>query len=254
LPKGRKLPLTFTAAAANYLAGEREVGGKDLAAKERHLRLHLGPYFGRMRVDGAGEDAITEFTVEKFRGELRRQGMSESGVNHVLATYRHMGRKLASRLVLEKPLPMVKLKKVEDRRDFIFSFDQERAMLDAALRDSSAYIWLFIKIGLSTSLRHSEIPSARFDGIDTQRRRLRIKAKGGYWRDQPLSQDIAAVLAQERGMAEDRDSWVFSNLNSRSGHIDSMKKAFRRCVVRAGLDPQRATPHTMRHTAITNLA
>ncbi len=59
LPKGRKLPLTFTAAAANYLAGEREVDAKDIASKERHLRLHLVPYFGHMRVDGTGEDART---------------------------------------------------------------------------------------------------------------------------------------------------------------------------------------------------
>ncbi len=33
-----------------------------------------------------------------------------------------------------------------------------------------------------------------------------------------------------------------------------MKKAFRRCVVGAGLDPSAVFPHTMRHTAITNLA
>ena len=254
LPKGRKLPLTFTAAAANYLAGEREVDAKDIASKERHLRLHLVPYFGHMRVDGTGEDAITEFAVEKFRSEFRRQGMAEGGINRVIATYRHMGRKLISRRVLEKPLPMVKLKKVEDRRDFIFSLGQERAMLDAALRDSSAYVWLFIKIGLSTSLRHSEILSARFDGLDTQRRRLRVKAKGGYWRDQPLSQDMVDILVRERDMAEDRDGWIFPSPKSLSGHVFSMKKAFRRCVVRAGLDPERATPHTMRHTAITNLA
>ena len=33
-----------------------------------------------------------------------------------------------------------------------------------------------------------------------------------------------------------------------------MKKAFRRCVIRAGMDPTRVVPHTLRHTAITNLA
>lgn len=33
-----------------------------------------------------------------------------------------------------------------------------------------------------------------------------------------------------------------------------MTKAFKRAVVRAGLDPRLVTPHTMRHTAITRLA
>jgi len=90
--------------------------------------------------------------------------------------------------------------------------------------------------------------------LDTQCRRLRVKAKGGYWRDQPLSQDMVDILVRERDMAEDRDGWLFPSPKSLLGHVFSMKKALRRCVVRAGLDPERATPHTMGHTSITNLA
>ena len=55
-------------------------------------------------------------------------------------------------------------------------------------------------------------------------------------------------------MAQDPEGWIFPSPNSASGHIDRMKKAFRRCVIRAGLDPSEVIPHTMRHTAITNLA
>ncbi len=33
-----------------------------------------------------------------------------------------------------------------------------------------------------------------------------------------------------------------------------MKSAFRRVVIAAGLDPKKVTPHTMRHTAITEMA
>ncbi len=51
LPKGRKTPLTFAKASKLYLDGEKEVGAKDLVKKEGHLRLHLVPYFGQMRVD-----------------------------------------------------------------------------------------------------------------------------------------------------------------------------------------------------------
>jgi integrase len=55
-------------------------------------------------------------------------------------------------------------------------------------------------------------------------------------------------------MAVEPTAWIYPNPASASGHLDSMKKAFRRCVGRAGLDPRKVTPHTMRHTAITNLA
>ncbi len=55
-------------------------------------------------------------------------------------------------------------------------------------------------------------------------------------------------------MAEDPPVWVSPSATAASGHVESMKKAFRRCAIRAGLDPRQVTPHTMRHTAITNMA
>ena len=55
-------------------------------------------------------------------------------------------------------------------------------------------------------------------------------------------------------MAKDPDGWIFPSPKSASGHIVDMKTTFRRCVIRAGLKPKEVVPHTMRHTAITNLA
>ena len=127
-------------------------------------------------------------------------------------------------------------------------------MLEAALNDSNPYSWLFVKIGLSTGLRHSEILSARFDGFDAQRRRLRGRVKGGRVREQPLSSEMTQIIERERDMADDPDGWLFPSSKSASGHIEDMKTAFRRCVLQADLNPTEVIPHTMRHTAITNLA
>src|SRR5215813_5655753 len=46
LPRGRKLHITFTAAAELYLKRLEEVGGKDYTNNEQHLRIHLKPYLG----------------------------------------------------------------------------------------------------------------------------------------------------------------------------------------------------------------
>ncbi len=73
-------------------------------------------------------------------------------------------------------------------------------------------------------------------------------------RDSRVSEEITQILLRERDMAQNPEGWIFPSPNSASGHIDRMKKAFRRCVIRAGLDPSEVIPHTMRHTAITNLA
>ena len=55
-------------------------------------------------------------------------------------------------------------------------------------------------------------------------------------------------------MADDEQEWIFPSKTSRTGHIESMKTAFRRIVVAAELDPAKVTPHTLRHSSITYLS
>jgi integrase len=249
LPKGRKLPLTFERAAAVYMTKLKETGGKDISNNESHLRLHLSPFLGGMRLD-----QISTFTLAKFRKDRRRAGFDDSTINRILATYRRMGRKLLEWDVIEKPFPAVKLEREDNQRDHVISVTEEAALIDAALNDVNTYVWLFIKFGMATSLRHSEMLGARFDNMNADRRRLRVKVKGGSWRNQPLTRSITDILMREREMADDPDGWIFPSSLTASGHVDSMKKAFRRCVTRAGLDPTIITPHIMRHSSITRLA
>ncbi len=249
LPKGRKLHLTFAAAADLYLSKLKEIGGKDYVNNEQHLRLHLVPYFGKMRLD-----RISVFTMKKFQNHCRQKGLSDPTVNRILATYRRMARRLAQWKVIPAPLPMVKLDPERNRRSYVISEYEEQGLLDAALADSNSYIWLFVKLGLATGLRHSEMLAARFDKFDPARRRLRVKTKGSRWRNQPLTRGVTAILQRERDMAEDTGGWIFPSKRTRSGHVESMDEPFARCIAAAGMDTRVVTPQTMRHTAITRLA
>jgi integrase len=249
LPKGRKLQLTFAAAADLYLKKLNETDGRDFINNEQHLRIHLKPYLGSMRVD-----QISTFTLQKFRAHCMKQGVAESTVNRILATYRRMGRRLVKWRVISSPFPAIKLRKEHNARDYVISEVEEQLLLEAALRDGSPYIWLFIKLGLATSLRHSEILRARFENFDPERRRLRVQVKGGRWRRQPLTRSITEILANESEIAKDPKGWVFPSPRAKSGHVESMNEAFARCVKAAGMDPLVVVPHTMRHTAITRLA
>ncbi len=249
LPKGRKTQLSFTAAADIYLKKLKEIDGKDYENNERHLRLHLTPYLGAMRLD-----RISEFTLQKFQKGCREKGLSDAMINRVLATYRRMGRKLYRWKVIPAPLPMIKLETERNRRTYVITDDEEQELLKAALADSNVYAWLFIKFGLATGLRHAELLTARFENFDPARRRLRVRVKGGQWRKQPLTRGITEILNREREMAGDQDGWIFPTKTSASGHVESMKQPFARCVERARMDASIVTPHTMRHTAITRLA
>ena len=249
LPKGRKIHLTFAKAAEFYMCRMRETGGKNFGEKERHLRLHLVPEFGTIPVD-----KISTFALERYRRRVKSRGLQVGTVNRHLATYRHLARKLFEWGKVMTPMAMVKLERENNRREVVLSQDEKSDLLDAALNDSNLRIWLFMMMGMHTGLRHSEILAGRFEHLDTKRRRLRARVKGDRWREQPLTRAIADVLSREREMADDENGWIFPNCASKSGHVDSMKKAFRRCVERAGLDPRKVIPHTLRHTAITEMA
>ncbi len=249
LPKGRKTKLTFATAAALYITLLRESDGYQIAAKERHLRLHLTPEFGQMPLD-----KISTFTLEKCRKALRAKGLAPGSMNLVLSTYRHMANKLFEWKKIDTPLPMIQLTGPDNRREYVLGGEEKELLLEAALRDSNARIWLFIMMGLNTSLRHSEILSARFDRFNASRRRLRVQVKGGDWREQPLTRTIADLLEREREMSQDQEGWVFPSAGTATGHVESIQGAYRRVVRGAGLDPKMVTPHTMRHTAITEMA
>lgn len=249
LPKGRKVALTFAQAADLYLRKLRESGGKGLAEKERHFRLHFVPTLGPVRLD-----KISTFTLEKYRNACKARGLAPGTINRHLATYRHMANKLYEWGELKAPMATIKLEAENNRRDYVLVAEEKNALLSAALEDSNSRIWLFIMLGMHTSLRHSEILSARFEHFDPVRRRLRIQVKGGRWREQPLTRTITEILERERAMAEDLEGWIFPSTHSHGGSACSMKAAFRRAVIRAGLNPKKVTPHTMRHTAITEMA
>ena len=211
---------------------------------------------------------------------LQAKGLSIATTNRTLATYRQAAREferqpclatwwrfvqanamwaVAARRLFERgklraPMPMITLDPEDNRRDYVLDDEEIDRLLDAALKDSNSYVWLFNVMGLNTSLRHHEILSARFEDLEVDRRRLGVRVKGGKWRKQPLTRDITKILADEREMADDPDGWVFPNPASASGHFKSMSKPFRRVVVAVGLDPRKVVPHTLRHSAITYLA
>ncbi|MBT7265670.1 MAG: site-specific integrase, partial [Rhodospirillaceae bacterium] len=232
-----------------YLNMQREIDGANLTNKEQHIRLHLVPELGSLPID-----KISTFTLKALRKKLLAKGLTQATANRIFATYRHITNSLFEWGKIKSPATMIKLVREDNQREYVLSDIQKRDLLGAAGDDSNSFIQLFIQVGLNTSLRHSEILSLRFDQFDHERKTIRVQVKGGSWRNQPMTPTLARILNHERIMANDPEGWIFPNPNSASGHYQSMKAPFRRAVVAAGLNPALVTPHTMRHTAITDIA
>jgi len=252
LPKGRKLALTFANAAERYLQRLEESGGKNIRIKRRQLRMYLVPHFGSQRLD-----AITEFSVATYKKRRVGQGAAHATINRELATLSHLFYSAVEWQWLDRvPVRLGKRKFAEGQGRIIALTDEQcDALLQAAIAGPVPDCWLFVAFGLNTAMRHDEIMCARWDQLDLANRRLFIpKAKGGK-REQPITPELAEILAREREMRDDRDGWIFPSPHSdtASGHRSNMGRPFADAVTRAGLDPDLVTPHVMRHTAITKL-
>ena len=252
LVRGRKLHRTFAEAAEEYIRQLETGGGKNLKPKRRHLRQHLVPYFGPQRAD-----ELKDFALKQYRKKRIEAQASQATVNREMATLSHMMKSgVKWKWWGAERVPVIE-KENEPRKPItILSNVQTSALMTAALQDQDGRLWLFVAFGLNTAMRHREIVGVRYDQINFDTRRVFIPdAKAGE-REQPITAALADSLRRQRIMEADSDGWVFPTLiprQSNNGHRTSMARPFSRAVVRAGLDPDKVTPHTMRHTAITRL-
>ncbi len=264
LPKGRKLALTFSEAAKEYLKKLALEDGKDLPMKGYRLNMHLKPFFGDTQLS-----KITTFDVERYKkqrgGELVVRPNGPGGkpsvggetkpatINRELAALSHLFSKAVEwGWVDHRPATIKRLKEHSGRITYL-TVEQIERLLKMAEGDQNRQIHPFIKIGLDTSMRKTEILSIRREHINLQQLVIYIpKAKAGA-REQPITADLGEYLASYVATLRPGEQWLFPSPAAKEGRTVNLDKPFRRCVLAAGLDVKQVVRHTLRHTAITHL-
>jgi len=243
LPSGRKLALTFAAAADSYVKHLEDGTGRNITVKRRQLRMYLKPFFGAMRLD-----TITKFTVDRYKKRRIDAGGAANGtINRELATLSHLFSVAVEAKWLDRRPCKIEMLKEDPGRIIALSDEQCEALMRAGAESANPYCSLFIAFGLNTAMRHSEILAARFDLIDFGKLRLFVPdAKAGQ-REQPITPELADLLRAERETRDDPDGWIFPSphKDSGTGHRARMDGPFDDAVARAGLDPLLVTPHVM---------
>ncbi len=264
LPKGRKVALSFRDAAGKYLKRLAEEGGNDLAMKRTRLEKHLSPFFGAMPLS-----KISSFDVERYK-KLRQEQPAQRGknkegkityvgtikggtVNRELAALSHLFNKAIEwGWINRRPAVIRRLKENSGRISYL-TVEQVEKVLGAATHDQSTLIHPFILIGLETSMRRMEILRIRRENIDLERLIIYIpQAKAGA-REQPITTHLSDYLRAYLKNMPAKQEWLFASATSESGHLSDIRKAFRRVISAAGLNPDEIVRHTLRHTAITHL-
>jgi len=264
LPKGRKLSLSFRDAADKYLTKLGQEGGKDIDMKRYRLEQHLGPFFGDTPLA-----KITTFDVERYKKQRGTEPVKRPNgpggkpvyvgqtkpatINRELAALSHLLNKAVEWGWLDhRPATIKRLKEHSGRITYL-TVEQIERLLKAAEGDQNRQIYPFIRIGLDTSMRKSEILGIRREHIDTERLVIYIpKAKAGA-REQPITTSLGAYLESYVATLQPGIQWLFPSAAAEEGRTVNLDKPFRRCVLAAGLDVKQVVRHTLRHTAITHL-
>ncbi|WP_417210084.1 tyrosine-type recombinase/integrase [Antarctobacter sp.] len=248
LPEGRKTPLGFEEAANRYVQRLRDTDGNNIDIKERQLRQHLVPFLSAKPLS-----TIETFDIERYKKARRSAGAAKATVNRELATLSHLlNQAVEWKWIKSKSVKIARFKE-DNQRIVYLADDQCVALLEAAASDHNENVHAFVMVGLHTGMRHAEILAIRREDVDVGKRVIWFpQAKAGS-REQPITRELAEYLERRMDMLPPGCDWMFPSPGSATGHVHTIRKAFRRSAERAGLDPDQITPHTLRHTAVTHL-
>jgi integrase/recombinase XerD len=145
----------------------------------------------------------------------------------------------------------------------IMSEAEVRALIDAARSwpgDEGTRLYCVLELLYASGLRISELVTLPLAAARRDPRFLLISGKGGKERVVPLSEPGRAALARylecrERFLPEGRPSrWLFPS-RGRAGHLTRQRagQLLKELAVKAGLDPEKLSPHVLRHAFASHL-
>ncbi|MBL7057805.1 site-specific integrase [Patescibacteria group bacterium] len=216
--------------------------------KERLLRVHLVPFFGRMSLD-----SIKNVNVEEFKASRLKKGLTRKSVNNQLAV-------LAKCLSVAKEwgdvenVPIIKLLKLDPVKFDYLTIGECDLLLDNAKGEYKDMILLAIKTGL----RFGELIALDWSDVDLVKNVLTIRRTivGGVLQNSTKSNKIRHVELNSDGncMLKGRQKvtgYVFCNEGGSIKQGSACKYLERLCK-RVGL--RHIGWHVFRHTFASHLA
>lgn len=223
----------FAEAAKRYLT---ETAGKRSADKDAQI---LRWFLETREFSETPLHEIERNTLAAARAKLA-EGLSETTVNHYMATVRAVLRRaqLEWEWIDSAPkVPMFRRRLAEPR--WI-----TRSQFGKLLKHLPAHTADLARFAVATGLRRSNITGLTWDRVDLRRRTAYIpagEAKAGRGIPVALNADAIAVLKRWKGKDE---RWVFVYRRTRITQVAT--KAWRRACVQAGVPGLRF--HDLRHT------
>jgi integrase len=243
--KERKYPKLFSEAAAEYV--ELVKAGKVKDKTKLYRVPTLVEFFKQtplINIKARHADDYTHWRREK--------GLKDATIKNEINALSHFFTEavrqewITTRPKFSKPNP-------DNRREVCFTEAEIDRMYEEAKLYPEAQLYAFVFIGFQTAMRKMEILSLQIRDIDFDRNWLHVREAKTGSRYVTMSDRLAAYFREIIPPQQNGSDWLFPSDESKTGHRTEARKAWRRIVESIGLDPDKYTPHVMRHTVVTQM-
>jgi integrase/recombinase XerD len=248
------------------LSAERGAAANTLEAYRRDLE-HFSSF-----LDNAGLvlHDVGPADVRRYLRVLASEGLAATSRARRLSAVRQLFKFLAAEgRIPENPAETVAAPRRERPLPRILSVAEVDRLLAAASASAEAAgrdrvpalrLAALIELLYATGLRVSELVSLPRRVLDGDERMLTIKGKGGRERLVPMSSHARRALAVYLAASDaehkpgHRPKWLFPS-HGASGHItrQHVGQELKELAMAAGLDPDRVSPHVLRHAFASHL-
>ena len=131
----------------------------------------------------------------------------------------------------------------------------ERAEAEAAADDGAAIRLLaLLELLYGSGLRATELVSLPLNAVPRDAPLLTVTGKGGQQRMVPVSNRAQQAMSRWLGLRGDAGKFLFPS-RAKQGHLTRVRlfQLLRALATRAGLDPEKLSPHVLRHAFATHL-
>jgi integrase len=220
----------------------------EVMSKESILRVHLLPFFGKMKLSKIQSQKTEEYKRKKIQSGLNNKTIN----NHLAVLNKCLDTAREWKFIDERPrIRLLKLKPLH--HDYLSESECE-----ILLNGATGIIKEMILLALRTGLRFGEIIALDWQDVDLDRKMLSVSksisrglmgsTKSNRSRHIPLSGELCEMLFQRI----QKSGSVFLSRNEKTMRRDACFKSLRRACLRAKL---RAIGwHTLRHTFASHLA
>ncbi|MFT4057483.1 MAG: tyrosine recombinase [Novosphingobium sp.] len=175
--------------------------------------------------------------LRQFYGFLIDEGLREDDPSGALPKGR-----------VRRPLP--RLLSHDEVERFLAQADEEAV----SERSDAVRLLALLELLYGSGLRATELVSLPVSAVPRDAPFLHITGKGGQQRMVPVSTRARAVLSRWLALRKGTSRFLFPS-NGASGHLTRVRlfQLLRALAGRAGLDPERVSPHVLRHAFATHL-